>query len=189
MLDSGVQHVNMAQLHHVWNEVQLLKKEQDQTGSAIREPLSPLDTPSPSPTQPTTCALLPWQAGYSPPVLETPQSSLSHTEISRLIRDLSVAHRNEVTLENGHIVDILMPMNAFEFVEDDDANSTNSGTDHESTSRKMATARGVVMEYDGPFHFESYANVSALFSCVLISYHPSQTVLIYTRIFNYITTG
>ncbi len=160
MLNLGVQHVNMAQLHHVWNEVQLLQIEQGHTGSIHSPPQSTIPR-----------ALLPWQAGYSAPVLETPQSSLSHTEISRLFRDLSVAHRNEVTLENGHIVDILMPMSAFENVADDDVNSTSSGTEYE-TNQKLAAARGVVIEYDGPFHFESYANVSALFSCVLFSYYP-----------------
>ena len=158
ILESSISHVNMAQLHHVWNEVQLLTEELQPEGHKARDPSLPQGTPS----QRTTHAFLPWQAGYSPPLLETPQSSLSHSEISRILRDLSVPHRNEVTLENGHIVDILMPMSAFEFVVNGEVGSTSGVAHFESTTNKMAAVRGVVIEYDGPFHFESYAKVSTL---------------------------
>ena len=176
-LESSIAQVNMAQLHHVWNEVQLLTKALQPEDHNARDPSSPLGPPP----QPTTHAFLPWQAGYSPPLLETPQSSLSHSEISRILRDLSVPHRNEVTLENGHIVDILMPMSAFEFAMNVEVSGTSGVAHCESTNSKVVAARGVVIEYDGPFHFESYANVSTI-----LLYCPHQiTRVIYMITFAY----
>ena len=67
-----------------------------------------------------------------------PPSSSFHLDVSHSLRLLGVHHTNEVAVEGGYVVDILIPPN--------NASSTRD------------SPRGTVIEVDGPFHFETYRN-------------------------------
>ena len=150
--NKGLDVVNVAQLRHVWNEVQILMKEQGIDPVQWQQEQILKATHAQDTTTTTTSAmkevfdapraLLPWQEGYSATNANTPQSSHNHVALSHALRAIGVPHQNEVTLTNGLIADILIPSRAFVL--------------------DAAECKGVVVEYDGPFHFESYAKVALL---------------------------
>jgi len=68
-------------------------------------------------------------------------SSATHKEIARILSKLGIVHENEKSLKNGYVVDIFIP---YPNNDEDDA----------------ASKKGIVLEFDGPTHFEFYSNVS-----------------------------
>jgi len=61
-----------------------------------------------------------------------PTSSKRHMEVSRILRNLGIPHRNEVRIEYNYVVDILL------------------------TETTVQYPKGIVIEFDGPTHFETY---------------------------------
>ncbi len=69
-------------------------------------------------------------------------SSQTHLDASAILRELGIVHENEKILDNGYYADIyISPQFA--------GNTTPSNS------------KGIVVEFDGPWHFESYLDVSA----------------------------
>lgn len=75
---------------------------------------------------------------------ETKDIAISKTQqnISDLLRDLGVEHEYEKVLSNQYLVDIFIPFNV--------------------PGQSFTDAPGIVIEYDGPFHFDSLGQVSFL---------------------------
>ena len=176
--NNGLDTVNVAQLRHVWNEVQILMKEQGIDPVQWQQEQILKATHAQDTTTTTTSAmkevfdapraLLPWQVGYSETNANTPQSSHNHVALSHALRAMGVPHKNEVTLTNGLIADILIPSRAFVL--------------------DAAECKGVVVEYDGPFHFESYAKVALLLlrfylSCSIIAPKHTRSLTITDPLF------
>lgn len=65
-------------------------------------------------------------------------SSWTHRDLSQVLNHLGIDHENEKKLSNGAVVDIFI------------ANTLGK-----------ASSKGTVLEFDGPYHFETYLNVSS----------------------------
>ncbi len=121
---------------------------------------------------------LPWHSGKII-VSDTDEvvSSRTHLDLSQTLTTMGVPHENEVTLSNGYVADIFIPIDALEEIpvnEADhslaaDVNATVEDSRHDLEVAEDADddyevsfdeCQGVVLEFDGPSHFESYKRVS-----------------------------
>lgn len=73
------------------------------------------------------------------------QSSLTHQSISLLLTELGYAHSNEHCLEYGYMVDI--------FIREQDLPQQYKDNNADMLAKYP---QGIVIEYDGPSHFDSY---------------------------------
>lgn len=224
----------VGQLQQVWNEAQILMaREEHRSGVAAERPSRCSDE--------DPLSILPWRVAKLRGFAEDMPSSHTHRDCSNILTQIGVSHKNEVTMPNGYVVDIFIPLSALPRAVGDDHTSgltskdrsgTRSGTGSGSTSastaewmrdltqkspervahemamkaRKEPTAPketeylleagigakaevgeeqsntdgapeaaaadlpapltvpciGVVLEFDGPYHFESYMMVKAL---------------------------
>lgn len=118
-------------------------------------------------------------------------SSKMHIEVSQCLNKMGERHENEKMLEYGMVVDIFMstsqytslvpPVLALSAVSPSSLLSTAHASSSSSSSKdrsdgkpvrsslNQATAvteescRGIVIEVDGPYHFDSYLNVSVIY--------------------------
>lgn len=76
-------------------------------------------------------------------------SSFTHRDASSVLSEMGITHENEKMLDNGYIADVFMPA---------------------SVARRLppGSSKGVVIEFDGPQHFESYTGVSPLLCCACL---------------------
>lgn len=75
-------------------------------------------------------------------------SSYTHLDASKLLNALGICHENEKLLPHGYIVDIFVPGVHLR---------RNRNSDHAQGG--CSDEKGLVIEFDGPFHFESYLQV------------------------------
>lgn len=115
-----------------------------------------------------------WKNAYKKQqIRDEKMSSFTHLEASALLSSMGIAHENEKLLVNGYLVDIFIPMTS---------NSQSSQSSHSTSSNSHRSSgyssnvtgaavggaedEGIVLEFDGPFHFESYLKVRTYFNLV-----------------------
>ena len=96
------------------------------------------------------------------------QSSYTHLDASKILNTMGIIHENEKILQHGYVVDIFI---------------NNIGTRNDSSDRSCSSVKvggGTVIEFDGPFHFESYLNVSSFMIYIYIHTYIYIHICIYT---------
>ena len=94
-------------------------------------------------------------------------SSMSHIEVSKALNILGEMHENEMLLEYGLLVDIFIskPASRSPPLLSPLKESSTAAVVAKVKDEEMKTenkCRGIVIEVDGPFHFDSYLYVSIL---------------------------
>lgn len=112
--------------------------------------------------------------------MQPTKSSYSHREICKVLTFMGIQHEVEKPLEFGLVVDIFIPPSqaallAYQRYEDErnqgakSSIDTSTSTTHNSNNSDVNGSvksdkghKGIVLEVDGPFHFESYLMVSVV---------------------------
>ncbi len=106
---------------------------------------------------------LPWHSGKIHMSEQgTIKTSLAHLDLSQTLTKMGVPHENEVTLSNGYVADIFIPIGALEEIPSNEADAEVAEQNEDAGDYEVSFAdcKGVVVEFDGPYHFESYKRVS-----------------------------
>ena len=87
-----------------------------------------------------------------------------------MLSSLGISHENEKVVEFGYVVDIYIPPRAVKY-------SGGSGPSAEGAAfddDEEGNGKGVIIEFDGPYHFETYLQVCATGCCIRGNYAFSQ---------------
>jgi RAP domain len=85
------------------------------------------------------------------------KSSNLHLEVSRVLSYMGVVHENEKLMPIGaYRVDIFVETGAISTPREDEELSDDSWEPTSSIKSKYVASKGVVIEVDGPMHFDSY---------------------------------
>jgi len=87
-------------------------------------------------------------------VVEDNTSSFTHLDVSNILNEMNISHENEKLLPNGYVADIFIPR-ALSYRDATFLNDTENGLYNDETA--------LVIEYDGPLHFETYLSVYIIF--------------------------
>eukprot|EP01032_Pedospumella_encystans_P009256 gene9256-10914_t len=158
---------DLTPLSQVWAEVQTLFREQgiDQKDWLLKN----IDKNRDGEVLNEHVRMLPW---YSDKVsisnADSITSSRKHLDLSKTLTRMGVLHENEVPLSNGYVADIFIPIESLEEISRSEADRATEGaslldcevierhSDAEDYEVSLKDCKGVVVEFDGPFHFESY---------------------------------